>query len=226
MVSLADYDGPLKKVVGTFARPLERKSVHAPHYLPGLKLCTLSPRDKFALFVQDSVDPVTFLSAGFNAGLDQAQNNDPSYGQGAAGYGRRFGAGFAGQASSRFFNDFAYPAIFREDPRFYRKVHGPAGSRLLYALKHAFVAHRDDGNLMFNFSEWLGTSSSVLLSNTYHPDYRRGFSPAARRVGYSILQDTGFDVLREFWPEVSRKFRLPFRGESEPLVDISTPAPH
>ncbi len=226
MVRLEDYDGPFRKVVGTFAGRLERKSVHPPHYKPDLILCTLRLRDKFVLFLQDSYDPVTFLGAGFYAGLDQAQNTDPSYGQGAQGYGKRFGAELAGQASSRFFMDFAYPSIFSEDPRYYHLVHGSAGRRLLHAVRHAVVAHRDNGQLMFNFTEWLGTASAVVLSNTYHPDNQRGFAPAARRVSYSILQDVGFDVLREFWPEISRKFRLPFRGESEPPPQTANPAPN
>jgi hypothetical protein len=224
MVRLEDYDGPLKKVVGTFARPLERKSVHPPHYKPDAKLCTLKLKDKFLLFVQSSIDPVTFLAAGFNAGLDQAENMDPSYGQGAQGYGRRFGAELAGQVSSGFFSDFAYPWIFSEDPRYYRLAHGNAGKRLLHAVEHAVVAHRDSGKRMFNFSEWLGTASTVALNNTYHPDNQRGFAPAAKRVSYGILQDVGFDVLREFWPEISRKFKLPFRGESEPASQDSDPA--
>jgi len=226
MVGIADYNGPLKKVVGTFARPLERKSVHPPNYKPGVKLCTLKFTDKFALFVQDSLDPVVFLGTAFNAGIDQAENTDPSYGQGAEGYGRRYGAEFAGQASSRFFKDFAYPWIFSEDPRYYRLAHGRAGRRLLHAVEHAVVAHRDDGSQMFNFSEWLGTASTVVLSNTYHPDNRRGFAPAAERVGYSILQDMGFDVLREFWPEISRKFKLPFRGQGPPTSAGSEDATH
>lgn len=226
MVRMEDYNGPLKKVVGTFARALERKAVQPPQYKPGVKLCTLKLEDKFALFVQDSFDPVTFLSAGFDAGIDQAENTDPSYGQGAGGYGKRFGAEFAGQASSRFFKDFAYPSIFSEDPRYYRMARGPAGKRLLHALEHSVVAHRDDGRRMFNFSEWLGTASTVVLSNTYHPDNQRGFAPASERVGYGILQDMGFDVLREFWPEISRKLRLPFRGESELVSHDPNPANH
>jgi hypothetical protein len=224
MVQLEDYQGPLKKVVGTFARPLERKAVHPPHYKPGAILCTLKLKDKFVLFVQDSFDPVTFLATGFNAGIDQAENTDPSYGQGAEGYGRRFGAEFADQASARFFKDFAYPSIFSEDPRYYRLARGSGGKRLLHAMEHAVVAHRDDGKRMFNFSEWLGTASTVALSNTYHADNQRGFAPAAERVGYSILQDMGFDVLREFWPEISRKLKLPFRGESEPASPGANPA--
>jgi hypothetical protein len=38
LVSLRDYNGPLKKAVGVFARALERKSVHPPHYKPGVEL--------------------------------------------------------------------------------------------------------------------------------------------------------------------------------------------
>ncbi len=223
MVRIGDYDGPLKKVVGEFARPLERKAVPSQHYKPGLKLCTLRLNDKFLLFVQDSFDPVTFLGTAFDAGLDQAQNMDPSYGQGAQGYGRRFGAEFAGQASSRFFKDFGYPFLFSEDPRYYRLAYGSGRKRLLHAVEHAVVAHRDNGKEMFNFSEWLGTTSTVVLSNTYHPDNRRGFSLAAQRVGFSILNDMGFDVLREFWPEISRKLKLPFRGETPPASPGANP---
>ena len=118
LVSLRDYNGPLKKTVGVFARALERKSVHQPHYKPGLVLCSLELKDKFVLFVQDSLDPVTFLSAAFSAGMEQVSNRDPTFGQGAAGYGKRFAANFADQASSKFFKDFAYPSIFSEDPRY------------------------------------------------------------------------------------------------------------
>jgi hypothetical protein len=227
MVRLEDYDGPLKKLVGAFARPLERKSVHPPHpphYKRGAKLCTLSLTGKFRLFVEDSIDPVTFLTTGFNAGLNQAQDLDHSYGQGAEGYGRRFGGEYADQASSRFFKDFAYPWIFSEDPRYYRLAHGSGARRLFHAMEHTIVAHRDDGTRMFNFNEWLGTASAVALSNTYHPDNRRGFAPAAESVSFSILQDMGSDVLREFWPEISRKFKLPFRGETPPVSPASNSA--
>jgi hypothetical protein len=223
MLRLEDYDGPFRKVVGAFYRHLERTSVHPPHYKPGLILCTLSVRDKFVLFVQDSVDPITFLGAAFNAGIDQAENSDHSYGQGAQGYGRRFGAEYTDQATSRFFKDFAYTSIFSEDPRYYSLAHGSTGKRLLHALEHAVVAHHDDGTRMFNFSEWLGTASAVAVSNTYHPDNHRGFAPAASRVGYSVLQDMGYDVLREFWPEISRKFKLPFHAESAPVGPPSIP---
>jgi hypothetical protein len=93
----------------------------------------LEVKDKFALFIQDTFDPVSFLAAGFNAGLDQAANNDSTFGQGAGGYGKRVGTQFAGQTAFRFFTEFAYPTIFSEDPRYYRLGHGSGGSRFLHA---------------------------------------------------------------------------------------------
>ena len=78
LVRWEDYRGPFQKVVGTLATTLERKSAYQQHYKPGTLLCSLEPRDKFVLFLHDSFDPLSFLTAGFNAGLDKAKDNDPT----------------------------------------------------------------------------------------------------------------------------------------------------
>jgi hypothetical protein len=215
IIRLDEYQGKFKKSVGVFARKLERKSVPRPHYKAGAILCTLVVRDKFRLFLRNTFDPASFLSTGFNAAKDQAQNSDPSFGQGAAGYGKRYGANFTDLASGSFFGDFLYPTIFAEDPRYYRLAHGGGRRRLLHALAHVFIANREDGTHMVNASQWFASASVVALSNAYHPDNQRGFAPAAQRVGYGAVQNMGFDVLREFWPEIARKFKLPFRGQRE-----------
>jgi hypothetical protein len=215
VVRLEDYEGPMRKIVGFFGRALERKAVHPPHYLPGVYLCSLGAKDKFVLFVGDSFNPVAFLNSGFNAGLDQASSRDPTFHQGIEGYAKRLVANFADQTSSKFFKDFAFPVLFAEDPRYYRMAHGTFHKRLVHAVGHSFVAYRVDGTRIFNSSEWLGTTSAVALSNVYHPGNTRGIGAGASRVGFAVLQDTGFDVLREFWPEVSRKLNLPFRGSRQ-----------
>jgi len=211
LVSFDDYNGPLQKVVGTFGRKLERKSAHVPHYKPGAVLCSLELKDKFKLFVGDTLDPISFLSAGFNAGLDQASNNDPTFGQGLGGYGKRFAADFASDTTGRFLMDFAYPSIFGEDPRYYRLAHGTIGARLAHALEHTVIAHRDNGKHMFNFSEWFGLTTAVVVNNAYHPGNARGVGPTAEQVGIAVGTAMAFDVLREFWPEVAHKLRMPFR---------------
>jgi hypothetical protein len=69
----------------------------------------------------------------------------------------------------------------------------------------------------------MGTGSAVVLSNTYHPGNERGFAPAARQVGYAVVTDMGFDILREFWPEIACKLRMPFRDRPEPGTEMPPP---
>jgi hypothetical protein len=78
------------------------------------------------------------------------------------------------------------------------------------------VAHRDTGKRMFNVSQWLGTMSAVALSDVYHPGNERGLTPALRAGGYALLTGMGFDVLREFWPDIARKLHMPFRDTRDP----------
>jgi len=211
--------GPFHKVMGIFAQKVDRESVHPihpPRYKPDAVLCSLEPKDKLLLFVRESVDPVTFLQAGFNAGLSQATNGDPPFGQGMAGYGKRLGASYVDQVQYRFFKGFAYPTLFSEDPRYYRMTHGSAGKRILHAMSHSLIAYRDNGHRMFNFSELLGNATGVAFSNVYHPGNPRGFVPAARDVGIGMAFDSGYDVIREFWPGLSRTLHLPFRDQNEP----------
>jgi hypothetical protein len=219
MVQLQDYNGPFQKVVGTLTRKLDRQSVHLPHYKQGVVLCSLGIKDKFFLFLHDSVDPATFLTAGFNAGISQAKNDDAPFGQGGKGYAKRLAASYTDEVQFGFFKEFAYPSVFSEDPRYYRLGEGPAGRRFLHAVAHSVVAYRDNGRPMFNFSEWLGEVSAISLSNIYHPGAQRGFAPAARGLAYDVALDIGYDELREFWPEIARKLRLPFRDQNEPPPD-------
>jgi hypothetical protein len=216
VVRWQDYQGPLQKVVGAFGRRLERKSVGTPHYKSGTVLCSLTLGGKFLLFAADTFDPITFLSVGFNSGLDQAQNNQPAFGQGAAGYGKRFGYNFSLQASGEFFSVVVYSTIFREDPRYYRLGYGSPQRRFVHALRHTIIAKREDGAEEFNFSEWLGVTSTAAIASAYHTGGRTGVGPAAEGIAITLAENAGWNVLREFWPEVAREFKLPFRGINEP----------
>jgi hypothetical protein len=117
MVRWQDYDGPFAKLVGTLGSKLDRPSVHLPNYKPGDVLCSYSVKDKFVYFLRDSSDPITILQVMFFSSIDQWQNNEPQFGQGLKGYGKRWGANQASDASGRFFSDFFLPHdSFRGSP--------------------------------------------------------------------------------------------------------------
>jgi hypothetical protein len=219
LVKWENYRGPLKKAEGIFARKLERRAVHVPRYKPDALLCSLAPKDKFRLFIDDTIEPASFLSVGFFAGLDQATNRDPSFGLGATGYGKRFGVEFAGQTTWRFLKEFAYPTAFSEDPRYYRLGHGNRGKRLFHAAAHSFVAFNDNGKYMFNATEWLGTVSAVALNAAYNPGDDHRFGSIIKQTSQFVALDMGFDVVREFFPEIARKLKLPFRDLAEKTTE-------
>jgi hypothetical protein len=225
LISVQDYTGPFRRVVLFVARKPEIKTVQTPP-LQANRVCALAPRQKFHLFIRNTFEPVTVISAAFNAGLEQAQDTDPTFGQGAEGYGKRFGASMADLVSSDLFHTFIFPVIFRQDPRYYRLGQGTTGERTGHALTHVFVARGDSGKKMFNYSEWLGTAASVSLGNTYHPGNRRGVGPASERIAISVGTDVGFDLLREFWPELVRKLKLPFREPGKQGAEPPPAKPH
>jgi hypothetical protein len=214
--SADDYNGPFNKLVVRFSRKLDIRTVslpRGPRYYQ--RICSLDAGQKFRLFIMDTIEPVTFAGAGVSAGIAQASDDDPSFGQGAAGYGKRYAVAFLDSSSSNFFHTFFFPALFRQDPRYYRWDQGTSEGRLGHALQHTVITRSDGGKKMVNFSEWLGTVSADALGTIYHPGARRGVSAAAIRDSISIGTDMGFDVLREFWPEIARKFKLPFRTRAQ-----------
>jgi hypothetical protein len=218
MVRWQNYKGPLAKTVGFFGQKLEVRAAHGAMYKPGAVLCTLTTKEKADLFVRDLTNPVTFLSAGFNAGIGQAQNSDPRYGQGFGGYAKRFGASLADQASNAFFKDLVYPTVFSQDPRYYRLGRGGAFRRVAHALSHIVIAHNQGGAPMFNYTEWLGTATTVALGSTYHGYQEHGVGLYAKAGAIDMAYDAGFDVLREFWPDIVHALKLPFRAPNNPTM--------
>lgn len=205
-----DYSGPLNRFIARFSQRIGSATPHLGG-TSARRPCAMTAGDKFRLFMNNSVDPISYAGAAWDAAWQQLDSDDPAYHQGAAGYGKRYSAAVADNVQSDFFGIFLYPSIFHQDPRYFRLGEGPFRARLGHALAHRFVARSDSGRRIFNYSEWIGTVSSKALSNLYHPGNPRGFGPTATRVGLSIGNGMAWDVLREFWPEIAHKCHLPFR---------------
>ena len=84
----------------------------------------LTPEQIVHLFLKGNIDPFNWATLGIQAGISQAQNNFPQYGQGVAGYGKRYGAALADSTSSGFFGGFMYPVLLQEDPRYFQLGEG------------------------------------------------------------------------------------------------------
>ncbi len=165
----------------------------------------LTARGKWRLFVKGETDPFTFGWVAFEAGIAQANNDFPGYGQGAAGYGKRFGVGLADETAGGFFGTFLFPCVLHEDPRFYRVGSGPFKKRLGHALIRPVLTHKDSGGRAFNWSGTLGSIAASSLSNAYHPEGNRGVGATFSRVAMSLPFSMIDELINEFGPDIQKK---------------------
>ena len=131
-----EFPGPIKKTAAYVSRRLERKTVPLLPRRSVSTICALEPHQRFALFISDSFDPVSFVSKAFTTGWAQYRNDEPKLGQGVEGYAKRYGVGTTDHFSTGIFTTFLYPSIFKEDPRYYRMGKGSFQNRLIHAMSH------------------------------------------------------------------------------------------
>jgi hypothetical protein len=160
----------------------------------------LNAKQKFSMQLRDIIDPTTFIGVSIGAGIQQTRNSFPGFGQGAAGYGKRWGALFANGRAGDFFSRAVFPSMFHQDPRyFYEGSAGSTWSRTKHAVGYAFVARSDGGHVMPNYSLFLGNLCSGALSNLYYPDSSRGagliFENAALGFSGRIAQNMAHEFL-------------------------------
>lgn len=164
----------------------------------------LSSGEKFRLASRDSFDPGTFLLAGTFAAWGLASNSSPSYGHGMSGFGRYYAASYGSFAIGNFMTEAIFPSMLHQDPRYFRKGTG-GWSRVSYAIGQIFVTHGDDRRSQFNFSEIGGNATAVAISNAYNRDNRTA-SDAAANLGIQLGIDIAGNIVKEFGPDLYRKF--------------------
>ncbi len=168
----------------------------------------LTTGQKYRVVVRSSFDYVLYPWYGFLAGISQAENSEPGYGQGAAGYGKRYGAAFADGTIENFLTSAVFPSLLRQDPRFFQSGNGGFWHRTGYAMSRVIITRGDSGQSQANYSEIVGSALSAGISTySYHPRADRNVRNAASVWGSQVGYDTITFVVKEFWPDIRRKLR-------------------
>lgn len=171
----------------------------------------LTSKQKFELAWRTSIDPFTFLLTGVFAGLQQSQGDFDGFGQGAAGYGKRYGASYGVAVTSTFIGGAILPSVLKQDPRYFYKGTGSTRSRIGYAIANAVICKGDNGHWQPNYSNVLGGMAAGGLSNLYYPRTNRSgaeltFEDALIGIGASaaanLLQEF---FIRKFTPSASAR---------------------
>lgn len=175
----------------------------------------LSSGQKFKLFFRSATDPWPFLLSGVVAGIGQAENSNPEWGQGMQGYGKRFGAGYSDYFIGNFFGNAVLTSVLKEDPRYFQKGTGRPMSRFLWAAASTVWCKRDNGTWGPNYANVGGNMIGAAIGRLYYP-------ASGRTVGDTLTDGltvsaegiVGAEVI-EFWPDMVRHHR---RKQAEKLA--------
>jgi hypothetical protein len=187
-----------KRILGII--PNYRTSPSLQNYQP------LTTREKFKVASEDAFDRGTIALAAFFGGEGQLTNSNQSFGQGVAGFSRYWGAAYGDFVIGDYMTEGVFPTLLHQDPRYFRRGTGTGWSRVTYAMGQIFWTHSDSGRMQFNYSEVIGNSAAVAISTAYYVDNRTA-SDAVGKLGVQLGVDMAANVLKEFWPDLERKFR-------------------
>ncbi len=174
------------------------RAVSANTQLPPLNF-----KGELWLATQDTFDYSNFIFVGMLAGIDMAGKSQPTFGQGAEGYGKYYWHVFVDGGIENYMTEAVIPVMTKEDPRYYTMGNGGFFKRTGYAVSRLFITKANSGKSTFNLSEVVGAGAAAGIGNAYYPSQNNQWVKTYQRWGTQIGLDGAFNVLKEFWPDVN-----------------------
>lgn len=180
----------------------------------------LSSGQKFQLFFKSATDPWPFGLSAVVAGIGQADDSYPAWGQGMGGYATRFGGAYADYFIGNFFGNAVFPSLWHEDPRYFQKGTGRGITRALWAASSTVWCKRDNGNWGPNYANVMGNLTGAAIARLYYPANERTVSDTITD-GLTVSAEgvVGAEVI-EFWPDMVRHHRRK-QAEKQAAIDAA-----
>jgi hypothetical protein len=179
----------------------------------------LTTREKYTLAWHQMADFSAHFGNAFQSMLAQASDGQPHFGQGWDSYAARFGASEGDQITSSLFIFGVYPAVFKQDPRYFRRGTGSAWWRVKYSASRTFITRTDSGRSAFNTSQVLGQLTQAGISNAYYPAADRGAKGTFEDCGIGLAYTSGYNVLKEYYPDLLHYIFHRRKKRAEPAPD-------
>jgi hypothetical protein len=173
------------------------RAVSANTQLPPLNF-----KQELWLATQDTFDYSDFIFVGALAGIDMAGKSQPSFGQGAEGFGKYYWHVFVDGGIENYMTEAIVPAVTREDPRYYTMGKGGFFKRTGYSVSRLFITRTNNGGSTFNLSEVVGAGAAAGIGNAYYPHEYNPWVKTYQRWGTQVGLDGVFNALKEFWPDI------------------------
>jgi hypothetical protein len=161
----------------------------------------ISGKERLHDYINANVGPYQLFRTAASALVSQGLDSPHEWGQGMAGYGKRFGNDLA-ENGVRTTLTLAYSFALHEDNRYFASGKSNAALRILHAAFSPFEAHRADGSVRFSFSNAAGVVSASLISRAWAPSSWQGGANIGRNIGLTFAGQAAFNAFREFVPDL------------------------
>lgn len=158
----------------------------------------LTTKMKFRLAYGSLTHPVSFGRVALWAAVQQARDNPHEWGQGAGGYGKRLGAGYADGVTGSLITNAILPSLLHQDPRYFYRGTGTKWSRARHAMLAPFVCKGDNGKWQPNYSQWGGSVIGYSISTAYYPDSNRNAGHVFETFGIDMGLHVVSSLVQEF----------------------------
>jgi hypothetical protein len=162
---------------------------------------TLTEKRRFHLYLASTVGPVPILAEAAGAGIGQWENSPKEWGQGWSAYGQRFGSNLA-YNGIRGTITYGTSIFFHEDNRYYASHKHGVWARTRYALLSTFTGRNPEGRTTFSISSVTGVVGASAIASLWGPESWKGPGNISRNAGISFGATAGFNLVREFLPDV------------------------
>lgn len=140
--------------------------------------------------------------------FDMARNSPHEWGRTWGGLAKRYGSQYAQFLISESI-EFGVSAIHHEDPRYFRL--GPdasIGRRAWHAIRSTWVARdANGGGDKIAAGRIAGVYGAYYIASRWSPDSLHGAKPLLIWGSFGMATKSGANALREFWPDVKKRFR-------------------
>jgi hypothetical protein len=153
---------------------------------------------KFHLAYKSLSNPVFFARTAAWAGVQQAADTPSQWRQGAEGYGKRVGAGFADATAEGLIGNAILPSLLHQDPRYFYQGSGTKKSRAFHAVLAAFICKGDNGTTQPNYSTWGGSLISSSIALSYYPSSDRNAQHVFKNFGIGMGLHVAGGLVQEF----------------------------
>jgi hypothetical protein len=166
----------------------------------------MTVKEKFNYHFKQSIDPWGVLRGSAGAAIDQWRDHPGGWGQGWDTYGVRVASHF-GQNLIKQQILFGVQALDHENPLHLRSSRKGFKNRAIDAVRYTFIVNNDNGKPMPAYSRFVAAYSSAYISRSWYPPSYHTFWGGISAGSSSLAIDVGMNFLREFGPDIRKKFR-------------------